>query len=195
MFSNILSHVLRGDIPQTEKVRFNRAYPLWSSTASYSVLPADPRPVTRHLVLVECGWDPRRLIRGWRMLETAYGIAPITTEKIRVLLATTDPDESLSIANTAQACDFRQQEEMFWARNWEDGGVYSQWYPEMANPDTDEDLEFSRTRNVVGFWEVPIEAFGSVPVVPYDTHRWDMTRLCDLTAFEAQIRLGLFTLE
>jgi hypothetical protein len=65
----------------------------------------------------------------------------------------------------------------------------------MSNPDTNEDLEFSKTQNAIGFWSVPLEAFGPVPEVPYDTHRWKMTRLCNFTAFRSQIKLGLFTIK
>jgi hypothetical protein len=194
MFSSILSHVLTEEIPQTEKVRFNRAYPLWSSAASYSTLTVDPRPISRHLELVSCGWDPRRLIRAWRMLEVAYNVLPTLPGKIRMLIATTDSDESLTIATISQACCFRQQEEFSWSCNWEKGGVYNRWYPEMSNPDNDEDLDFSETQNAIGFWSIPIEAFGSVPEVPYDNHQWRTTRLCNLSAFKSQIELGLFIL-
>ena len=194
MFSSILSHVLADKISCTEKVRFNRAYPLWSSTASYSLLPVDPRLLSCHMGLVDCGWDPRRLIRAWRMLEVAYDVLPTSPERIRVLIATTDSDESLTIATTSQACCFRQQEEFSWSCNWEKEGLYNRWYPEMSNPDNDEDLEFSKTQNAIGFWLIPLDAFGPVLEVPYDTHRWEMTRLCNLTPFKSQIKLGLFAI-
>lgn len=194
MFSSILHNVLADKLPKTETVRFNRAYPLWSSAASYSTLPADPRTVSHHLQLVDCGCDPRRVIRGWRTLEAAYDVAPLPQEKLRVLLATTDPDKRLTIATRSQAQRFRQQEEESWGRNWEQGGVYRRYYPELRNPDDDADCEFSEKQNVVGFWSVPVEAFGPELEVPFDTHRWDITRLCDLTPFESQIELGLFRL-
>lgn len=84
-----------------------------------------PRPVSCHVELVECGWDPRRVIRGWRMLEAAYDVLPTSPERIRVLIATTDSDESLTIATTLQACCFRQHEEFSWSCSWEKGAIYS----------------------------------------------------------------------
>jgi hypothetical protein len=101
MFPSILKHVIAEEIPPTEKVRFNRAYPLWSKNASHSILPVDPRPVSRHLELVDCGWDPCRLIRAWRMLEAAYNVLPTSLQKIRVFIATTDSEESLAIATVS----------------------------------------------------------------------------------------------
>ena len=155
-------------------------------------LTSRPRPVSRHLELVDCGWDPRRLIRAWRMLGSVYDVLPTSPERIRVLIATTDSDESLTIATTSQASCFRQQEEFSWSCHWEKGGIYNQLYPEMPNPDNDEDLEFSKTQNDIGFWLIPLEALGPVPEVPYDTHRCEMKRLCNLITFESQVKLGLF---
>jgi hypothetical protein len=192
MFSSLQTHFLANQIPHTEKVRFNRAYPLWSSTATYSVLPVDPRPVSRYLDLVDCGCDPRSLIRAWRMLEASYDVLPTSSEKIRVLVAATDSDESLAIATTSQAYYFRQQEELSWNHKWDKWGFFNLHYPQMPNPDNDEDLEFSKMQNAIGFWSIPLEAFGPVPEVPYDTHRWRMIRVCNFTAFESQIKLGLF---
>lgn len=190
----ILINVLAHKIPPTEKVRFNRAYPLWLSTASYSILPLDPRPVSHHLGLVTCGRDPRRRIRACRMLELAYDVLPTSLERMRVLIATTDSGESLTVAYTSQACSFRQQEEFLSSCHWEKGAVYNHWYPDMHYPDSDEDLAFSRTQNALGFWLVPLDAFGPIPEVPYNDHRWEMTRLCNLAPFQSQIELGLFNL-
>jgi hypothetical protein len=195
MFTNIFKHVITHEIPPTETVRFNRAYPLWSKTASYSILPVDPRPVSRHLELVECGWDPWRLIRAWRMLEAAYDVLPTSPERIRIFIATTDSDDCLTIATVSQARRFRQQEEFMWRCNWEKGQLYNKWYPAMSNPDNSEDLEFSKTQNAIGFWSIPLEAFGNVPELPEDFNRWKTSRLCNFTAFESQIQLGLFDLE
>ena len=125
MFSSLQSHFLLHELPMPEIVRFNRAYPLWSSQASYSILPADPRPVTRYLDLVDCGWDPRCLIRAWRTLEAAYEVLPTTSDKIRVLIAATDPDEDLEIVMTSQAWRFRQQEELDCKRMWENWGFFN----------------------------------------------------------------------
>jgi hypothetical protein len=195
MFSSLLKHFLINEIPPTERVRLNRAYPLWSSTASYSILPVDPRPVSRYLDLVDCGWDPRILIRAWRMLESAYDVSPTPAERIRVIIATTDPDESLEIATTSQACWYRKQEELLWDRKWQKWGFLNLHHPDIPNPDNDEDFAFSRAQNAIGFWSIPLEAFGPVPEVPYDDYQWLMTRICDFTAFESQIQLGLFTIE
>jgi hypothetical protein len=195
MFNSILQHVLNHEIPPTEKVRFNRAYPLWSNNASYSILPADPRPVSRHLELVDCGWDPWRLIRAWCMFEAAYDVFPTSPEKMRVIIATTDSDECLPISTVSQARRFRQQEEFMWRCHWEKGQIFNRWYPEMSNPDNSDDLEFSRTQNAIGFWSIPLEAFGPVPELPEDFYKWKMSRLCKFTAFESQIQLGLFDLE
>jgi hypothetical protein len=74
--------ILANNIPQTEIVRFNRAYTLWSNTATYSLLPADPCPVSRYLHLVDCGWDPHSLIRACRTLEAAYASLPVLPGKI-----------------------------------------------------------------------------------------------------------------
>ncbi|KAF1960872.1 hypothetical protein CC80DRAFT_590191 [Byssothecium circinans] len=166
MFSSLQKHSLSNLIPQTELVRFNRAYPLWSSAASYLILPGDPRPVSRYLDLVDCGWDPRGLIRAWRMFEAAYDVLPTSPDKIRVLIAAADSDERLEITTASQA--------------------------RVLNPDDDESLEFAKTQNAIGFWSIPLEAFGNVPEVPYTTHRWPMTQVRDLTQFDSQIQLGLF---
>ncbi|KAL1591728.1 hypothetical protein SLS60_011727 [Paraconiothyrium brasiliense] len=187
-----IKHFLFNEIPQTEMVRFNRAYPLWSSTASYSILPADPRPVSRYLDLVDCGWDPRSLIRAWSMFEEAYNVPPTSTDKMRMLIAMTDANESLEIATTSQARCFRQQEETLASSMWKKWGLFDLHYPDLKNPDTEESLEFSKKQNAIGFWSIPLEAFGPVPEVPYDTHRWQMTRVCDFTPFESQIQLGVF---
>ncbi|KAJ4291951.1 hypothetical protein N0V90_009849 [Kalmusia sp. IMI 367209] len=191
-FHSLRRHLI-ADTPQTEVVRFNRAYPLWASTASYSILPVDPRPVSRYLDRVDCGSDPCSLIRAWRTLEAAYDILPTSPERIRMLLATNDSDENiLDIATTSQARWFRRREEVLWKRNWERWGIFDMRFRELPNPDNEEDLEFSRTQNAVGFWSVPLEAFGPVPDVPYDSdQRWD-ERGYDFTAFESQMELGLF---
>lgn len=173
-------------------VRFNRAYPLWSTNASYSILPADPRPVSRYLDLVDCGLDPRSLIRAWRLLEEAYEVTPTTSGKIRVVIAVTHSNETMEIATTSQACWYREQEELSWERMWEKWGFYDVHFHEWSKIDTEQDLEFSKNGNAVGFWEVPVEAFGEVPDVPFDTHRWQMSMHCDFTAFESEIKLGLF---
>ncbi|KAF2644172.1 hypothetical protein P280DRAFT_466838 [Massarina eburnea CBS 473.64] len=192
MFSSLELHYIRNRIPQTEVVRLNRAYPLWSSTASYSILPVDPRPVSRYLDLVDLGWDPCGLIRAWHTLEAAYDVSPVSSDKIRVLIAAAEKDEVLDIATTSQARSFRQQEEQLWNRDWAEGGLFNLHHPDMAKPDDDESREFMTTQNAIGFWSVPLEAFGPVPEVPYDTSRWWYSKLCDLTGFESQIELGLF---
>lgn len=40
----------------------------------------------------------------------------------------------------------------------------------MSNPDNDEDLEFLKTQDAIGFWLVPLEAFDFVSDLPYDSH-------------------------
>lgn len=170
-------------------VRFNRAYPLWSSNASYSILPTDPRPVSHYLDLVDCGWDPCCLIRAWRAFEAACNVPPIVSERIRVLLAFTD---DLEFSTISQARRFRHSEERRVDSMWEKGGYFNRNHPEWKNPDTEEDLEFSKKQNAIGFWSVPLEAFGPVPEVPYETHRWQMSRVCNFTKMEGQIQLGLF---
>jgi hypothetical protein len=129
------------------------------------------------------------------MFEAAYDVLLSSLEKMRVIIATADSDECLTIANVSQARRFRQQEEFMWRCHWEKGQIFNRWYPEMSNPDNSHDLEFSRTQNAIGFWSIPVEAFGPVPELPEDFYKWKMSRLCNFTAFESQIQLGLFDLE
>ncbi|KAF2702969.1 hypothetical protein K504DRAFT_539182 [Pleomassaria siparia CBS 279.74] len=194
MFHSLCKYPIVYEIPSTDLARFNRAYPLWSSAASYSILPVDPRPVSRYLDLVDCGWDPRRVIHGWRMLEAAHHVLPTSPERIRVLIATTHWDEGLTIATTSQACSFRQQEEFTWTWDWAKEGLYSRNCPYMSNPDDNKDVEFSKTQNAIGFWSIPLEAFDLVLDLPPDFYQWDTSRVCNLGTFESQIELGLFTI-
>lgn len=180
------------------ETRFNRAFPLWSSAASFSAPQQDPRPIAReHLDKVCVGWDPRAAIRAWRVLEAAYEVVPPTApDKMRVLLAAAAGDDDGGLASTVQgARRFRKREEDAWRGRWAEGGFHDRLWPSVpANPDGDESLEFARMHNAVGFWSVPLDAFGDVPEVEYDTHRWPMVRVIDLTGFRSRIDLGLFEL-
>ncbi|KAF1968324.1 hypothetical protein BU23DRAFT_602237 [Bimuria novae-zelandiae CBS 107.79] len=193
MSSRLRCHFRMNETPQTGMVRINRAYPLWSSNASYSMLPVDPRPVSRYLDSVDCEYDPRRLIVAWREFESAYNVEPTSPDRIRVIIATTDPQYDLEIATINQARWFRQKEEALWRNGWDKWRWLCGYYPEVSSPDTDEDREFSETQNAVGFWSVPLEAFGPLPDDPHD-YTWEKSPVCDFTAFESQIQLGLFTL-
>ena len=190
MFSTLMSNfpvpLEELEIPK-DLVRVNRAYPLWSSNASYSILPTDPRPVSRYLDLVDCGFDPCYLILAWQVFEAAFNVPPTPSEKIRVLIAI-DND----LATIDQASRFRQKEELNLNTRWGEGGYYNKEFPEWKNPDTDEDIEFSKKQNAIGFWSIPLEAFGPVPEASYEWHQWQMTRVCNFKDMEEQIQLGLF---
>jgi hypothetical protein len=88
MFCDLQGYYSDLGIPNKVLVRLNRAHPLWSSRSSYKVLPVDPRPVSRYLDLIGCSWDPRGLVRGWRMFENSYNVSPIPSDKMRVQIAT-----------------------------------------------------------------------------------------------------------
>lgn len=188
------------------EARFNRAFPIWSRAASFTVLHEDPRPIAHHLEKVCVGADPRAMIRVWQMLEAAYKpSSPANTtppsRNIRVLLAAVGTknlasySDVVGLANREEICCFRQREEDAWKDRWRAGGFHDQLWHGTLNPD-DEDpvgsLEFAKTNNAVGFWSVPLEAFGDVPEVPYDTHFWAMSRVLNLTEFKARIECGLF---
>lgn len=175
------------------ETRFNRAFPLWSSAASFSTPQQDPRPIAHHLDKVCVGWDPRAVIRAWRVLEAAYEVPPTAPERMRVLLATAGDDDD-GLVSTEGARRFRRREEDAWKGRWAEGGFHDRLWPSITNPDGVESLEFASMHNAVGFWSVPLDAFGDVPEVDYDTHRWAMVRVMDLTDFRSQIDLGLFEL-
>ncbi|PVI02345.1 hypothetical protein DM02DRAFT_670634 [Periconia macrospinosa] len=190
MFSDLMKYYLDLGIPNKVLVRLNRAYPLWSCRSSYKVLPVDPRPVSRYLDLIQCSWDPRGLIRGWRMLESSYNVSPISSDKMRVQIATkpmVDAQTYAQINTLAEARDFREEEEKRWGRLFIEGT-----FSGLPNPDDEESIEFAENHNAIGFWSIPIEAFGPVPEVPHSTHMWDMFVVRDLTGFQSQIELGLF---
>ncbi|CAI6337175.1 unnamed protein product [Periconia digitata] len=149
-------------------LRFYRAFPLWASTATYSMLQTDPRSASQYLELTDAAHDPRSLIRAWRMLETAYNIPPTSDTKIRIWLAMGEPDERQQISTLYQAFMFRQREEQTWMRLLARGNFY---VPER-DPDNDDALDFSEMLNAIGFWSIPAEAFGFVPEVDYAEHRW-----------------------
>jgi hypothetical protein len=191
MFCDLQGYYSDLGIPNKVLVRLNRAHPLWSSRSSYKVLPVDPRPVSRYLDLIGCSWDPRGLVRGWRMFERSYNVSPIPSDKMRVQI-TTAPLVETQIDTLAEARDFREAEEKSWAQDFTEG--FFARCPAIPNPDDEESIEFAENHNVIGFWSFPIEAFGPVPEVPHDSYKWDMCVVRDMTGFQSQIELGLFNI-
>ncbi|VUC29990.1 unnamed protein product [Clonostachys rosea] len=175
-----------------EEVRFNRAFPIWSSTASFSVLRQDPRPITQYLDIVCLTWDPRAIIRAWRTLEATYSIPPTASKKMRVLVAAASDMDGHEFASRGEALRARVHEEALWKDRWAEGGpFYQKTFP---CPDTKASLEYARVHNAVGFWSIPLGVFGEVPEVDYTTHHWVQPLVLDLRQYESQIELGLFEL-
>lgn len=193
MHHSFQQHILTNPTDTSEIQRFNRAYPLWSSNANYSIPKPDPRPsIPHYLEFVDLGTDPRRLIRAWRVLEQTYGVPPTPSHRMRVWLADAAVEERLQIATLDQARRMRLREEWDWEHQWDKWGYYDLHFPGYSNPDDEDSLGFSKTQNAVGFWAVPLEVFGEVPEVDFDTYRWDMNKVGDLRGVKGGVELGLF---
>ena len=123
------------------------------------------------------------------MFESSYNVSPIPSDKMRVQIAT-KPLVVTQIDTLAEARDFREAEEKTWTHDFTEG-LFAR-YPGIPNPDDEESIEFAENHNVIGFWSIPIEAFGPVPEVPHSSYRWDMSVVRDMTGFQSQIELGLF---
>ncbi len=175
------------------EVRYNRSYPMDSLVEAFDLIDVDPRSIDTDLRQVSIGCDPRAQICLWEEMETNFEIHRSKPPEYRLLITSSSwGDRIRSVLNREQAVRFLQSEELYWHSLWEHGELFDRWG--FVNPDTQEALE-EASQPVVGFWIVPMKAFGEIPRGPqgnYQVMKRKTKVVADLTKYRPQ--LGVFRL-
>ncbi|KAL5884293.1 hypothetical protein ACKVWC_003259 [Pyricularia oryzae] len=168
------------------EARYNRALPLWASTANLQQpLAPDPRggftdegedPLAYHLEKVPVGHDPVGMFAHWQAMERAFGVAHVVTSAKQVAVASRPVD---SIA-ASRGVDVRlrsrlaveqyvaaEEEEWYrrfapdWSSRVTSEGIHTQFGAE--NPDLTAPEARLSIPQAAGFWVVPAATLGSPP--------------------------------